>query len=113
MAKKLYVGNLPHSVNDSELQTIFESHGNVQSAQVIVDRETRRSKGFGFVEMGSEDEANAAIEALNSTEVGGRPLTVNIAHPRENRPGGGGAGGFRGGNGGGNRGGNAGGGRRY
>ncbi len=99
MAKKLYVGNLPHEVTDSELQGIFEPHGSVVSAQVIVDRETRRSKGFGFVEMGSEDEAQAAIDALNGQEVGGRPLTVNIARPRENRSGGGGGGGFRSGGG--------------
>ncbi len=119
MAKKLYVGNLSHDITDNELQDIFESHGSVLSAQVIVDRETRRSKGFGFVEMSSEEEAQTAIDALNSTEVHGRALTVNIARPRENRAGGaggaGGGGGFRGG--GGNRNGNssggAGGGRRY
>ncbi len=111
MAKKLYVGNLSHDINDNELQDIFEAHGSVLSAQVIVDRETRRSKGFGFVEMSSEEEAQAAIDALNSTEVQGRALTVNIARPRENRTGGGG-GGFRSG-GGGNRNGNGGGGRRY
>ncbi len=115
MAKKLYVGNLSHDITDTELQDVFEAHGSVVSAQVIVDRETRRSKGFGFVEMGTEEEAQAAIEALNSKEVYGRPLTVNVARPRENRSGGGGGGGggFRsssysgaGGNGGG-------GGRRY
>jgi RNA recognition motif-containing protein len=113
MAKKLYVGNLPHEITDSELQNIFEPCGSVVSAQVIVDRETRRSKGFGFVEMSTEDEANEAIEALNNKEVNGRALTVNIARPRENRSegfrGGGGGGGFRGGN----RNGNGGGGRRY
>ncbi len=117
MAKKLYVGNLSHDITDNELQDIFEAHGSVLSAQVIVDRETRRSKGFGFVEMSSEEEAQTAIDALNSTEVQGRALTVNIARPRENRTGGaggGGGGGFRGG--GGNRNGNTGGGgggRRY
>jgi RNA recognition motif-containing protein len=118
MAKKLYVGNLSHDISDNELQDVFEPHGAVVSAKVIVDRETGRSKGFGFVEMGTEEEAQAAIEALNSKEVYGRPLTVNIARPRENRTGGGG-GGFRGGNsrsgaggGGGFRGGN-GGGRGY
>ncbi|MCH9633956.1 MAG: hypothetical protein S4CHLAM7_06900 [Chlamydiae bacterium] len=104
MAKKLYVGNLPHQVDDAELQSIFESHGSVLSAQVIVDRETRRSKGFGFVEMSSEDDAQTAIDALNSSDLHGRPLTVNIARPRENRPSGGNGGGFRGnGNGGGRR----------
>ena len=101
MAKKLYVGNLPHSVNDSELQEIFADFGEVVSAKVIMDRETRRSKGFGFVEMGNEDEANAAIEAMHSKEVGGRALTVNVARPMERREGGGGGGGFR--SGGGNR----------
>lgn len=92
MAKKLYVGNLSHSINDDQLKQIFEDHGDVVSAKVIMDRETQRSKGFGFVEMGTEDEANAAIEALHSKEVQGRALTVNIARPREprdNRSGGG------------------------
>ncbi len=110
MTNKIYVGNLPHSVTDGELQNLFESHGTVQSAQVIVDKYTGRSKGFGFVEMGSDDEAQTAIEALNGTEVGGRTLTVNVAKPREERPRGGprgGGGGFGGGGGGG------GGGRRY
>ncbi|MCH9625295.1 MAG: hypothetical protein S4CHLAM123_04660 [Chlamydiales bacterium] len=111
MASKLYVGNLSHDITDNELQDIFEAYGSVVSAQVIVDRETRRSKGFGFVEMSSADEAQAAIEALNEKEVQGRPLTVNIARPRENRTGGGG-GGFRGGNRNGGGGGGAGG-RRY
>lgn len=101
MAKKLYVGNLSHDITDSELQGIFEPFGSVLSAQVIVDRETRRSKGFGFVEMSSEEEAQAAIDELHTKEVQGRPLTVNIARPRENRTGGGGGGGggFRGGGG--------------
>ena len=89
MAKKLYVGNLSHDINDNELQDIFEAHGTVISAKVIVDRETRRSKGFGFVEMSSDDEAQAAIDDLNSKEVQGRPLTVNVARPREPRAGGG------------------------
>ncbi len=92
MAKKLYVGNLSHDITDKELQEIFEAHGSVQSAQVIIDRETRRSKGFGFVEMSSEEEAQEAIEALNSKEVYGRTLTVNVARPRENRSFGGGGG---------------------
>lgn len=98
MAKKLYVGNLSHDITDKELQEIFEAHGSVQSAQVIVDRETRRSKGFGFVEFSTEEEAQEAVEALNSKEVYGRTLTVNVARPRENRSFGGGGGG-----GGGNR----------
>ncbi len=108
MGKKLYVGNLPHAVTDSELQTIFEAHGTVESAQIITDRDTGRSKGFGFVEMASDDEAEAAITAMNGTEVGGRKLTVNEARPREPRrersgSGGGGFGGGRGGGGGGRR----------
>ena len=90
MAKKLYVGNLPHAVDNSELQTIFEAHGTVDSAVVIMDRDTGRSKGFGFVEMSSVDEAKAAIEAMNGSEVGGRPLTVNEARPQVDRGNGGG-----------------------
>lgn len=97
MAKKLYVGNLPHSTTENELQGLFASYGNVQSAQVIVDRDTGRSKGFGFVEMSADSEAQAAIDALNGQEFGGRPLTVNEARPREERTGGGmrSGGGFR------------------
>jgi RNA recognition motif-containing protein len=109
MGKKLYVGNLTYGVTDSTLATMFEAHGTVQSAQVIMDRDTGRSKGFGFVEMGSDQEAQAAIAALNGKEVDGRSLTVNEARPREDRGGGGGG---RGGHGGGGRGG-YGGGRRY
>lgn len=90
MAKKLYVGNLSHDITDKELRDIFEPHGSVLSTQVIIDRDTGRSKGFGFVEMGSDSEAQSAIDALNTKEVFGRPLTVNIARPRENRTGGGG-----------------------
>jgi cold-inducible RNA-binding protein len=93
MGKKLYVGNLAYSVNDSDLEQLFEAHGIVQSAQVIMDRDAGRSKGFGFVEMGSDQEAQAAIEALNGKEVDGRNLTVNEARPREDR----GSGGYRGG----------------
>jgi RNA recognition motif-containing protein len=104
MGKKLYVGNLAYSVTDSTLQQIFSAHGNVQSAQVIMDRDTGRSKGFGFVEMGSDQEAQAAISALNGTEVEGRNLTVNEARPKTEGPRGGGGGG-RGGYGG-RRGGN-------
>lgn len=101
MASKLYVGNLAYSVTDAELQSMFEPFGTVQSAQVIMDRDTGRSKGFGFVEMSSAAEAQAAIEGLNGKEVGGRQLTVNEARPREERGdrrggGGGGRGGFGG-----------------
>ncbi|HEV3255862.1 MAG TPA: RNA-binding protein [Gemmataceae bacterium] len=116
MGKKLYVGNLTYDVTDSTLTQLFEPHGTVQSAQVIMDRDTGRSKGFGFVEMGSDAEAQAAIQALNGKEVEGRALTVNEAKPREDRGGGrGGSGGGRGGSGGGGgRGGyGGGGGRRY
>lgn len=90
MAKKLYVGNLPHSTSDSELTNLFAQYGTVTSAQIITDKDTGRSKGFGFVEMSSESEAKAAIDALNGQEFGGRPLTVNEARPREERTGGGG-----------------------
>jgi RNA recognition motif-containing protein len=101
MGKKLYVGNLSFGVTDSTLAQLFEAHGTVQSAQVIMDRDTGRSKGFGFVEMGSDAEAQAAIQALNGKEVEGRALTVNEARPREDRGGGrGGYGGGRGGSGG-------------
>lgn len=86
MAKKLYVGNLPHAVDNDELQTIFEAHGKVDSAAVITDRYSGRSKGFGFVEMSTEEEAQASIKAMHGAEVGGRPLTVNEARPREERP---------------------------
>ena len=115
MSKKLYVGNLSYEVTDSALAAMFEAHGAVKSAQVIMDRDTGRSKGFGFVEMGSDQEAQAAIQALNGQMVGGRSLTVNEAKPREDRGGGGGGGRGRsggGGYGGGGRGG-SGGGRRY
>ena len=108
MAKKLYVGNLTYDTSDSDLQRMFEEFGTVSSAQVISDRETGRSKGFGFVEMGSDQEAQAAINALNGKDVGGRALTVNEAKPREDRGGGGGGG--RGGYGGGGRSGGGGGG---
>ena len=102
MGKKLYVGNLSYDVTDSALEQLFAAHGTVQSAQVIRDRDTGRSKGFGFVEMSSDQEAKAAIAALNGAQVGGRSLTVNEAKPREDRGGGGGrGGGGRGGYGGG------------
>ena len=103
MAKKLYVGNLSYDTSDSDLQKMFEEYGTVQSAQVIMDRDTGRSKGFGFVEMGSDQEAQAAINGLSGKEVGGRALTVNEARPRDDRGGGrpGGGGRDRGGYGGG------------
>jgi RNA recognition motif-containing protein len=102
VAKKLYVGNLPYSVSDSDLQAMFTPFGTVESAQVIVDRDTGRSKGFGFVEMSSPQEGQAAIEGLHDKDVGGRKLVVNEARPREERGGGGGRGGDggRGGRGG-------------
>jgi RNA recognition motif-containing protein len=87
VAKKLYVGNLSYEVADSDLQNLFVPHGTVQSAQVIMDRDTGRSKGFGFVEMDSNEQAQAAINALNGQEVNGRALTVNEARPREERGG--------------------------
>ena len=96
MGKKLYVGNLSYGVDSSELEQLFGPHGQVVSAQIINDRDTGRSKGFGFVEMGTDDEAQAAIAALNGQEHGGRALTVNEARPREERGGGGGGGGGRG-----------------
>ncbi len=109
MGKKLYVGNLSYEVSSSDLEQLFSAHGTVDSAEVISDRMTGRSKGFGFVEMSSDQEAQAAISALNGKDHGGRALTVNEAKPRENRGGGGGGGG------GGGRGGRGGygGGRRY
>ncbi|MCI0680541.1 MAG: RNA-binding protein [Gemmataceae bacterium] len=116
MGKKLYVGNLSYDVTDSALSAMFEAHGTVQSAQVIMDRDTGRSKGFGFVEMGSDQEAQAAIAALNGKESGGRSLTVNEARPKTEggRGGGGRSGGRSGGSGGyGGGGGGYGGGRRY
>ncbi len=108
MGKKLYVGNLGYEVSSSDLQQIFAPHGTVESAEVIMDRDTGRSKGFGFVEMSSDQEAQAAISALDGQTHGARALKVNEAKPRESRGGGrGGYGGGRGGYGGG------GGGRRY
>jgi RNA recognition motif-containing protein len=111
MGKKLYVGNLSYDVDSSALGEMFTAHGTVESSQIITDRDTGRSKGFGFVEMGSDKEAQAAIAALNGQESGGRALTVNEAKPKESRSGGGsGGGGYGGGGGGGSRGGYGGGG---
>ncbi len=93
MGKKLYVGNLSYQVTNSALEQLFSEFGTVQSAEVIMDRDAGRSKGFGFVEMGTEQEAQAAIAALSGKEHEGRALTVNEAKPREPRSGGGGGGG--------------------
>ncbi len=106
MGKKLYVGNLSYNVDSSELEQLFGQYGQVVSAQIINDRDTGRSKGFGFVEMAQDAEADAAIAALNGQQHNGRALTVNEARPREDRGGGGGGGrGGFGGRGGGGRGG--------
>ena len=112
MGKKLYVGNLPYSITEETLNDTFSTHGSVESVRIITDRDTGRSKGFGFIEMSSDDEANTAVDQLNGHEIDGRPLTVNEARPmapRENRGGSGGGGGgggggfFKGGNSRGNR----------
>ena len=106
MNNKLYVGNLAYSVRDNDLEQAFSEFGNVISAKVMMERDTGRSKGFGFVEMSSEAEAQAAIGGLHEQPMGGRNLMVNVARPREERPAGGGfGGGFRGNNGGGGYGG--------
>jgi RNA recognition motif-containing protein len=110
MGKKLYVGNLSYQVDGSELEQLFTQYGQVTSAQIINDRDTGRSKGFGFIEMANDNEAQAAIEALNGQQHNGRALTVNEARPREERGGGGGGRGGFGGGGGGGRGGYGGGG---
>ncbi|OOG89110.1 RNA-binding protein, partial [Hydrogenophaga sp. A37] len=104
MGNKLYVGNLPYTVRDEDLQQAFSAYGSVNSAKVMMERDTGRSKGFGFVEMGSDAEALAAVEGMNGQSLGGRSLVVNEARPMEARPprtGGGGFGGPRGGGGGG------------
>ena len=111
MGKKLYVGNLSYNVNNGDLEQLFGQHGTVTSAQIINDRESGRSKGFGFVEMATDAEADAAIAALNGQQHDGRTLTVNEARPREEGGGGGGGGGGRGGFGGGRSSGGGGGGR--
>jgi len=111
MGNKLYVGNLPYSFRDEDLQQAFSAHGSVTSAKVMMERDTGRSKGFGFVEMGSDAEAQAAISGMNGQQFGGRGLVVNEARPMEPRPprtGGGGFGGGAGGGGGGGYGGGAG-----
>jgi RNA recognition motif-containing protein len=110
VGKKLYVGNLPWSTNSDNLQQMFSQHGQVRSAEVVSDRETGRSRGFGFVEMETEDGAQAAISALHGLDMNGRQLTVNEARERAPRPSGGGGGGGRGRGGGGGYGGGGGGG---
>ena len=112
MGKNIYVGNLPYDTTGDDLVQLFQTHGTVTSGQVIIDKFSGRSRGFGFVEMANDDEAQAAIEALNGTSYGNRPLTVNEARPREDRGGGGGGRGGYGGGGGG-RGGYGGGGGGY
>ena len=118
MGNKLYVGNLPYSVRDGDLEQAFGQFGSVTSAKVMMERDTGRSKGFGFVEMGSDAEAQAAINGMNGQSLGGRSVVVNEARPMEARPprsggfGGGGGGGYGGGGGGGGYGGGGGGGRR-
>jgi hypothetical protein len=114
MGNKLYVGNLPYQVRDSDLEQAFGQFGSVTSAKVMMERETGRSKGFGFVEMASDAEAQAAISGMNGQPMGGRSIVVNEARPMENRPrsggfGGGGGGGYGGGGGGGGRSGGGGG----
>ncbi len=103
MGSKIYVGGLPYSTTEQELSDLFATHGAVQSARIITDKFTGKSRGFGLVEMATADEAQKAIAALNATQLGGRTLTVNEARPQEPRSGGGGRGGFGGGGGGGQR----------
>lgn len=108
MGSKIYVGGLPYSATEQQLSELFAPHGTVESARVITDKFTGQSRGFGFVEMSTDEEAKKAIAALNATQMGGRTLTVNEAKPQEPRSGGGGGGGrggFGGGGGGGDRGG--------
>jgi RNA recognition motif-containing protein len=100
MGSKIYVGGLPYSATEQQLSDLFAAHGGVASARIITDKFTGQSRGFGFVEMSSDSEAQAAITALNGSEMGGRTLTVNEARPQEPRSGGGGRGGFGGGGGG-------------
>jgi RNA recognition motif-containing protein len=100
MGSKIYVGGLPYSATEQELSDLFGAHGTVQSARIITDKFTGKSRGFGFVEMSTDEEAKAAITALNATQMGGRTLTVNEARPQEPRGSGAGRGGFGGGGGG-------------
>jgi len=100
MGSKLYVGGLPYSATETQLTTLFATHGTVESARVIADKFTGQSRGFGFVEMSTPEEAKAAIDALNGSQMDGRSLTVNEAKPQEPRTGGGGGGRFSGGGGG-------------
>lgn len=109
----IYVGNLSYGVSDDNLREVFEAFGSVSSAKVITDKYSGRSKGFGFVEMDNDAEGHAAIEQLDGAEIDGRPAKVNEARPREERPRGGGGGGYRGGGGGGGYRGGGGGGNRY
>jgi cold-inducible RNA-binding protein len=114
MGKKIYVGNLPFTATNESLSEVFGQFGTVDSSKIITDRDTGRSKGFGFVEMSDSDAADSAIEKLNGSDLGGRSLTVNEARPMEPRTGGGGGfGGGRGGDRGGDRGGRSGGGNRW
>jgi RNA recognition motif-containing protein len=101
MGNKLYVGNLPYTVRDEDLQQSFSQYGSVSSAKVMMERDTGRSKGFGFVEMGNDAEAQAAIAGMNGQSLGGRSITVNEARPMEARPPRSGGGGYGGGGGGG------------
>lgn len=111
--KNLYVGNLPHSTTEADLRGVFETHGAVEKVTLVTDRDTGRSRGFGFVEMSNADEADKAVAALNGSDFGGRPLTINEARPKTDRPRGGGGGGSRfGGGGGGSKFGGGGGGGR-
>ena len=100
MGSKIYVGGLPYSTTEQELSDLFAAHGAVQSAKIITDKFTGKSRGFGFVEMATAEEAQKAITALHETQMGGRTLTVNEARPQEPRSGGGGRGGFGAGGGG-------------
>ena len=114
--RRIYVGGLPYSASDEEVASLFSAYGTVADVMIVTDRETGRSRGFGFVEMGSDEETDGAIAGMQTASMGGRNLTINEAKPREERPrgggGGGGGGGWGGGGGGGNRGGGGGGGNR-
>ena len=109
MAKRIYVGGLPYTATEEDLENLFSSAGTVKEATIVTDRYTGQAKGFGFIEMESDKDADTAINTLNGTQMGGRTLTVNEAKPREPRAGGGGGGGYGGGGGGGYGGGGGGG----